>query len=59
MHPKFDHRVIETKTLGNVIKIKLGPLSGLIPKEKHAGKIINPATTATNVSNMATFVASF
>ena len=50
---------IKTNTLGKVIKIKLGPLSGLIPNEKHAGKIINPAIIATKVSSTATFVASF
>ena len=57
--PQILPPVIETKTLGNVIKIKLGPLSGLIPKEKHAGKIINPAIIATKVSNSATFNDSF
>ena len=35
-------------TLGRVMKIKLGPASGWMPTEKAAGKMINPASTATN-----------
>ena len=39
-----------SKTFGKVIKIREGPLSGLIPTEKAAGKIIRPARIATMVS---------
>ena len=46
------------KIFGKVIKIRLGPLSASTPKEKHAGKIIRPATIATNVSKIATLIAS-
>ena len=56
--PQILPPVIDKKTLGKVIKIRLGPLSGFTPNEKHAGKMIRPATIATNVSNTATFTAS-
>ena len=50
--------VIALKMLGNVIKIKLGPLSGFTPKAKHAGNMISPATIATKVSSIAIFTDS-
>ena len=37
-------------TFGSVIKINDGPLSGLTPTEKAAGKITNPARIATKKS---------
>ena len=40
-------------TFGNVIKTSEGPLSGWIPTEKAAGKIISPAITAIPESNNA------
>ena len=46
------------KTLGSVMKIKLGPASGEMPKEKHAGKMIRPAQTATMVSSTQMRAAS-
>lgn len=46
------------KTLGKVIKIKLGPASGEMPKEKQAGKMISPAQTATKVSSTQIRAAS-
>ena len=46
------------KTLGKVMKSKLGPASGLIPTEKAAGKMIIPAKIATNVSIVATLRAT-
>ena len=41
---------IFAKIFGKVTKISFGPWSGLTPNAKHVGKIINPDTTATNVS---------
>ena len=41
------------KIFGRVTKIKFGPLSGLTPNEKQAGKIIRPENSATNVSSAA------
>ena len=35
-----------------------GPLSGFTPKAKHAGKIINPESSATHVSRTVTHTAS-
>ncbi len=46
------------KTLGSVMKIKLGPASGEMPKEKQAGKMISPAQTATKVSSTQIRAAS-
>ena len=41
-------------TLGRVMKMSEGPLSGFTPTEKAAGKIISPASTATAVSTSDT-----
>ena len=41
-----------SKTLGSVMKISDGPLSGCTPTDMAAGKIISPARIATNVSMM-------
>ena len=40
-------------TLGRVMKMSDGPLSGWIPTEKAAGKIISPARIAMMESKMA------
>ena len=56
--PQIWPPAIPLNTLGNVMKIRLGPLSGLMPKEKQVGKIISPETNATKVSNMAMFMDS-
>ena len=48
-----------SKTFGSVMKTKGGPASGLIPTEKAAGKITNPAKIATNVSIIDTWMAVF
>ena len=40
------------KTLGRVMKMSDGPLSGLTPTEKAAGKIISPASMAMSESMM-------
>ena len=37
-------------TLGRVMKMREGPLSGSTPKEKQAGKMMSPAISATKVS---------
>ena len=42
---------IPANTLGSVMKIRLGPLSGLTPNVKQAGKMISPALMATKVSS--------
>lgn len=39
-----------TKTLGKVIKIRLGPEFTSMPKQKQAGKIMIPDIIATKVS---------
>ena len=44
-------------TLGNVINMSEGPLSGLTPTEKAAGKIISPANKATKKSMMLMLTA--
>ena len=44
-------------TLGRVMKMSDGPLSGSAPTEKAAGKIIRPASTATTVSITPIFTA--
>ena len=44
--------------LGSVTKINPGPAPGFIPYAKHAGKIINPAVNATNVSKPVTIKLS-
>ena len=49
---------IFVKTLGSVMKIRLGPASGAMPKEKQAGKMISPAQTATKVSSTQMRAAS-
>ena len=49
---------ISLKILGSVTKIRLGPESGATPKEKQAGKMMNPAISATRVSRMPTRTAS-
>ena len=48
--PQIRPPFIALKTLGRVMKSRFGPASGWIPKLKHAGKIIRPATIATKVS---------
>jgi len=45
-------------TLGSVIKMRLGPASGEMPKEKQAGKMISPAQMATKVSSTQMRTAS-
>ena len=50
--------LIALKMFGSVIKIRLGPLSGWTLNAKQAGKIINPAINATNVSRTVTQTAS-
>ena len=48
MYPKLAiFRNAWWNTLGNVINMSEGPLSGLTPTEKAAGKIISPASRAT------------
>ena len=49
---------IEVNTLGNVMNIRLGPLSGSTLKAKHDGNMISPAIIATNVSSRAIFIDS-
>ena len=39
-------------TLGSVMKMSEGPLSGLMPTEKAAGKIMSPAKMAIMVSSV-------
>ena len=56
--PQSRPPAMEMNTFGRVMKIRLGPLSGLIPKAKQAGKMINPAVNATQVSSTATLTAS-
>ena len=47
-----------TKTLGKVIKIRLGPEFTSMPKEKQAGKIMIPDIIATKVSRAQIFKPS-
>ena len=56
--PQILPPAIELNIFGNVIKIRFGPLSGFTPKAKHAGKIINPESSATHVSRTVTHTAS-
>ncbi len=49
---------MELKILGSVMNTSPGPLSGLTPKAKQAGKIIRPAVKATKVSSPTISVAS-
>ena len=49
---------ISLNTFGSVINTKFGPLPGFTPNAKHAGKITSPAINATNVSRIATLIAS-
>ena len=49
---------IFTNTFGSVTKIRDGPASGCTPYEKHAGKMIIPAISATNVSSPQMLAAS-
>ena len=56
--PQIRPPIMEMNTFGNVMKIRLGPLSGFTPNAKHAGKMIRPAVIATNVSRIATFTDS-
>ena len=49
---------IPANTLGSVMKIRLGPLSGLTPNVKQAGKMISPALMATKVSSTQMRAAS-
>ncbi len=51
-------RGMALNTLGRVMKIRLGPLSGWMPKAKAEGKITRPTTKATKVSRMPTLMAS-
>ncbi len=46
------------KIFGSVMKIRLGPISGLMSKAKQVGKMINPETNATKVSRIAIFTDS-
>ena len=46
-------------TLGRVMNTSEGPLSGLTPTEKAAGKIISPARMAMQVSITAICTADF
>ena len=46
------------KILGIVMKIKLGPAPGSMPKAKQEGIMMNPAISATNVSNAVILTAS-
>ena len=56
--PQILPALIALKMFGSVIKIRLGPLSGWTLNAKQAGKIINPAINATNVSRTVTQTAS-
>ena len=56
--PQILPPAIPLNTLGRVMKIRFGPLSGLMPKAKQAGKIISPETNATKVSRMAMLMDS-
>ena len=49
---------ISLNTFGSVMNTRFGPLPGFTPNAKQAGKITNPAINATNVSRMATLIAS-
>ena len=46
-------------TLGSVMKMSEGPLSGSTPTEKAAGNIMRPARMATTQSMMAICEAAF
>ena len=46
------------KTFGSVRKMSAGPSFGSTPKEKHAGKMIVPAISATKVSSTQMRTAS-
>ena len=46
------------KTGGSVWKIREGPLSGVTPKVKQAGKMMVPAISATKVSSAQMRTAS-
>ena len=46
-------------TLGRVMKMSEGPLSGFTPTEKAAGNIMSPARMATTQSMTAICVADF
>ena len=46
-------------TLGRVMKMSEGPLSGFTPTEKAAGKIISPARMATRQSMTPIWMAEF
>lgn len=56
--PKKEPIGMFEKTFGRVSKTKLGPLPGFTLNAKHAGKIINPATIATNTSRLPIVIAS-
>ena len=56
--PQIRPPIMEINTFGSVMKIRLGPLSGLTPNAKHAGKMIRPAVIATKVSSTATLTDS-
>ena len=49
---------ISLKTLGRVMKMRLGPESAATSKAKQAGKIMRPAVKATKVSSTPTRRAS-
>ena len=49
---------IWAKILGMVIKIRLGPDPGSMPKAKQAGMMMNPAVSATLVSRAVMLTAS-
>ena len=56
--PQIRPPLMELKIFGSVMKIRFGPLSGLTPNAKHAGKMIRPEINATQVSRIVTQTAS-
>ena len=56
--PQILPPLIALKIFGSVIKIRLGPCPGFTPNAKHAGKMIIPAISATQVSRIVTQIAS-
>ena len=56
--PQIRPPLMALNTLGRVMNSRFGPLSGLMPKLKQAGKIIRPETIATKVSSAIIHIAS-
>ena len=56
--PQMRPPIMLMNTLGSVMKIRLGPASGEMPNEKHAGKMMSPAQMATKVSSTQMRTAS-